>query len=44
MSEEAKQNAWAEHYKMLLKFEFERDPEHLSNERPLEDQVYLQNN
>ena len=32
MSEEAKQNAWAEHYERLLKVEFDWDPEHLSNE------------
>ena len=32
MSEEAKQNAWAEHYERLLNFEFDWDPDHLSNE------------
>ena len=31
MSEEAKQNAWAEHYERLLYVEFELDPEYLSN-------------
>ena len=36
MSEEAKQNAWAEHYERLLNVEFDWDPDHLSNERPLE--------
>ena len=36
MSEEAKQNAWAEHYERLLNVEFEWDPDHLSNEPPLE--------
>ena len=36
MSEEAKQNAWAEHYKRLLNVEFDWDPDHLSNEPPLE--------
>ena len=44
MSGEARQVVWTEHYKMPLNFEFGWDPEHLSNERPLEDQVYLQNN
>ena len=34
MSEEAKQNAWAEHYERLLKVEFDWDPDHLSNEPP----------
>ena len=36
MSEEAKQNAWAEHYKRLLNVEFDWDPDHLSNEPPLD--------
>ena len=36
MSEEAKQNAWAEHYKRLLNVEFDWDPDHLSNEQPLD--------
>ena len=36
MSEEAKQNAWAEHYERLLNVEFEWDPDYLSNESPLE--------
>ena len=36
MSKEAKQNAWAEHYERLLKVEFDWDPDHLSNEPPLE--------
>ena len=36
MSEEAKQNAWAEHYERLLRVEFDWDPDHLSNEPPLE--------
>ena len=35
MSEEAKQNAWAEHYKRLLNVEFDWDPDHLSNKPPL---------
>ena len=36
MSEEAKQNAWAEHYERLLNVEFDWDPDHLSNEPLLE--------
>ena len=36
MSEEAKQNVWAEHYERLLNVEFDWDPDHLSNEPPLE--------
>ena len=36
MREEAKQNAWAEHFERLLNVEFEWDREHLSNEQPLE--------
>ena len=36
MSKEAKQNVWAEHYKRLLNVEFDWDPDHLSNEPPLE--------
>ena len=36
MSEEAKQNAWTEHYERLLNVEFDWDPDHLSNEPPLE--------
>ena len=36
MSEEAKQNAWAEHYERLLNVEYDWDPNHLSNESPLE--------
>ena len=36
MSEEAKQNAWAEHYERLLYVEFDWDPDHLSIEPPLE--------
>ena len=35
-SDEAKQNAWAEHYEKLLNFEFDWDPDHLSNTTPLE--------
>ena len=36
VSEEAKQNAWAEHYERLLNVEFDWDPDHLSNKPPLE--------
>ncbi|XP_056004173.1 uncharacterized protein LOC125660170 [Ostrea edulis] len=36
MSEEAKQQAWFEHYKRLLNVEFEWDPGHLSDKPPLE--------
>ena len=36
LSEEAKQNAWAEHYERLLNVEFDWDPDHLSNKLPLE--------
>ena len=36
ISEEAKQNVWAEHYERLLNVEFDWDPDHLSNEPPLE--------
>ena len=36
MSEEAKQNVWAEHYERLLNVEFDWDPDHLSNEPTLE--------
>ena len=36
MSQEAKQNAWAEHYERLLNVEFDWDPDHLSQEPPLE--------
>ena len=36
MSEEAKQNAWAEHYERLLNVEFDWDPDHQSKEGPLE--------
>ena len=36
MSQEAKQNVWAEHYERLLNVEFDWDPDHLSNEPLLE--------
>ena len=36
MTEEAKQKAWLEHYERLLNVEFDWDPEHLSQEPPLE--------
>ena len=35
MSEEAKQNAWAEHYERLLNVEIDWDSDHLSNEPSL---------
>ena len=36
MSEDAKQNAWAEHYERLLNVEFDWDPDRVSNEPQLE--------
>ena len=36
MVQERKQKAWLEHYKRLLNVEFEWDPEHSSDEPPLE--------
>ena len=36
MSEEAKHNAWAEHYERLLNIEFDWNPDHLANKPPLE--------
>ena len=36
ISEESKQNAWAEHYERLLNVEFDWVPDHLSKEPPLE--------
>ena len=36
MSEEAKQKAYLDHYERLLNIEFEWDPEHLSDEPPVE--------
>ena len=39
MSEEAKQNAWAEHYERFLKDEFDWDPDHLSNKPLLEPRI-----
>ena len=36
ISEEAKQNAWAEHYERLLNVEFDWDTDHLSNKQTLE--------
>ena len=36
MSEETKQNVWAEYYERLLNAEFDWDPDHLSNEPLLE--------
>ena len=34
LSEEAKQNAWTEHYENLLNVEFDWDPDRLSHEPP----------
>ena len=36
MSEDLKQKAWLEHYQRLLNVEFDWDPDHLSNEPPVE--------
>ena len=36
MREEAKQNVWAEHFEKHLNVEFDWDPDHLSNEPPLD--------
>ena len=36
LSEEAKQNAWAEHYESILNLEFDWDPDHLSKGPQLE--------
>ena len=36
MSEDSKQNAWLEHYQRLLNVEFDWDPDHLSDEPPVE--------
>ena len=36
MSEEAKQNVWAENYERLLNVEFDWNPDYLFNEPPLE--------
>ena len=35
-SEDSKQKAWLEHYKRLLNIEFDWDPDHLSDEPPVE--------
>ena len=40
MSGEAKQNSWAEHYERLLNIDFDWEPDHLSNEAPLEGPPY----
>ena len=37
MSENSKQKAWLEHYQRLLNVEFDWDPDHLSDEPPVED-------
>ena len=36
MSEDSKQKAWLEHFQRLLNFEFDWDPDHLSDEPPVE--------
>ena len=36
LSEDSKQKAWLEHYKRLLNIEFDWDPDHLSDEPPVE--------
>ena len=36
MSEDSKQKAWLEHYQRLLNVEFDWDPDHLSDEPPVE--------
>ena len=36
MSEDTKQKAWLEHYQRLLSVEFDWDPDHLSDEAPMQ--------
>ncbi|XP_048755482.2 uncharacterized protein LOC125666354 [Ostrea edulis] len=36
LNQEAKEKAWLEHHERLLNVEFDWDPEHLTNEPPLE--------
>ena len=36
MSEDSKQKAWLEHFQRLLNVEFDWDPDHLSDEPPVE--------
>ena len=36
MSDDSKQKAWLEHYQRLLNAEFDWDPNHLSDESPVE--------
>ena len=36
MSKDSKQKAWLEHYRRLLNVEFDRDPDYLSDEPPVE--------
>ena len=36
MSDDSKQKAWLEHYQRLLNAEFNWDPNHLSDESPVE--------
>ena len=35
-TEDSKQKAWLEHYQRLLNVEFDWDPDHLSDELPME--------
>ena len=37
MSDDLKQKAWSEHYQRLLNAEFDWDPNHLSDESPVEE-------
>ena len=36
LSEDSKQKAWLEHYQRFLNIEFDWDPDHLSDEPPVE--------
>ena len=36
MNDDSKQKAWLEHYQRLLNAEFDWDPNHLSDESPVE--------
>ena len=36
MSKDSKQKAWLEHYRELLNVEFDREPDYLSDEPPVE--------
>ena len=41
MSDDSKQKAWLEHYQRLLNAEFDWDPNHLSDESPVESPPWL---